>query len=96
VDGRVEFKAAPDERGTIISCAIRYLPPAGQLGAIAAKVLGKRPGFLMRQDLRRFKALLETGEIPTVTGAASAASPDYVRKKWVALRQALAREKRAS
>jgi hypothetical protein len=33
-----------------------------------AKLLGKDPNFMMRQDLRRLKALIETGEIPTVEG----------------------------
>ena len=32
------------------------------------RLLGKDPGFLMRQDLRRLKALIETGEIPTTEG----------------------------
>jgi hypothetical protein len=45
-----------------------YQPPAGALGGALAKVLGKDPSFMMRQDLRRLKALIEAGEIPTVEG----------------------------
>jgi hypothetical protein len=33
-----------------------------------AAMLGKYPNFLMRHNLRRFKALVETGEIPTIEG----------------------------
>jgi hypothetical protein len=45
-----------------------YQPPAGSIGNAFAKMLGKDPNFMMRQDLRRLKALIETGEIPTVEG----------------------------
>jgi uncharacterized membrane protein len=68
VDGFVEFSAAPANRGTVVSATVLYESPAGKLGHTVAKLLGKDPGFLMRQDLRRFKALIETGEIPTTEG----------------------------
>jgi len=68
VDGYVEFKPAPGNRGTLISARIRYRPPAGAMGSAIAKMLGKDPNFLMRQDLRRLKALMEAGEIPTIEG----------------------------
>jgi hypothetical protein len=47
---------------------MRFLPPGGKLGPAVARFIGKDPGFLMQQDLRRFKALIETGEIPTTEG----------------------------
>ena len=47
---------------------IQYRPPVGKLGSTVAKLLGKNPAFLMEQDMRRFKALIEAGEIPTVKG----------------------------
>lgn len=68
VDGYVEFRKATGNRGTFVSANIIYSPPAGRFGAALAKLLGKHPGFLMRQDLRRFKALIEAGEIPTIEG----------------------------
>jgi uncharacterized membrane protein len=68
LDGFVEFHSAPADRGTTVFATIIYTPPGGQLGRTAAKMLGKDPSFLMRQDLRRFKALVETGEIPTTEG----------------------------
>jgi hypothetical protein len=45
-----------------------YRPPAGAAGQAVAKMFGKNPSFLIRQDLRRMKALIETGEIPTIEG----------------------------
>ena len=68
VDGSVEFRTAPANRGTIVSALVIYRPPAGSIGHSVAKLFGKYPSFIMRQDLRRFKALVETGEIPTIEG----------------------------
>jgi uncharacterized membrane protein len=68
VDGIVKFSVAPGNRGTIIAPIIVYTPPAGKVGHTLARLLSKDPGFLMRQDLRRLKALIETGEIPTTEG----------------------------
>jgi hypothetical protein len=68
VDGFVEFEPAPGNRGTLVIARIRYHPPAGAMGHAVAKMLGKDPNFLMRQDLRRLKALMEAGEIPTTVG----------------------------
>ena len=68
MDGYVEFRNATGNRGTFVSANIIYSPPGGRFGAALAKLLGKHPGFLMRQDLRRFKALIEAGEIPTIEG----------------------------
>jgi len=31
-------------------------------------MLGENPNHTIQEDLRRFKALLETGEVPTTTG----------------------------
>jgi uncharacterized membrane protein len=68
VDGFVSFGPATGDRGTLVEAMISYRPPAEKLGHAAAKLLHKDPKFLMKQDLRRFKALIEAGEIPTVEG----------------------------
>ncbi|HEY2497185.1 MAG TPA: SRPBCC family protein [Candidatus Angelobacter sp.] len=68
VDGVVKFRKALGNRGTIINVFVVYQPPAGSIGNAFAKMLGKDPNFMMRQDLRRLKALIETGEIPTIEG----------------------------
>lgn len=67
VDGVVRFQAVP-HRGTLVTANLIFQPPAGRVGRAVAQIMGKAPHFLMRQDLRRFKALVETGEIPTTEG----------------------------
>jgi uncharacterized membrane protein len=105
LDGFVEFQAAPGNRGTVLFATIIYTPPAGSLGRTAAKMLGKDPSFLMRQDLRRFKALVETGEIPTVegqthgprsriAGAARLIDPDQPFPRRAQLREAIEAKRR--
>ena len=63
-EGRVEFADAPPGRGTYVRLLIRYKPPAGTLGQLLAKVMQREPNVQARRDLRRFKQLMETGEIP--------------------------------
>lgn len=69
--GRVEFVDAPGGRGTIVHVALQYNPPAGSMGAAFAKLFGKEPGTQVKEDLRHFKQIMETGEIPTVEGQSS-------------------------
>lgn len=66
--GAVDFRRGPDERGTEVHVTMEYDPPGGSLGAAAAKLVGKDPATEFRQNLLRFKALMETGEIPTIEG----------------------------
>jgi uncharacterized membrane protein len=63
-EGRVEFADAPPGRGTYVRLLLRYTPPAGELGRLVAKVMQREPNVQARRDLRRFKQLMETGEIP--------------------------------
>ncbi|WP_374943239.1 SRPBCC family protein [Sphingomonas sp.] len=62
--GRVEFRDA-GARGTVVTATIAYDPPAGIVGKIVAKMFQREPAIQARRDLRRFKQLLETGEIAT-------------------------------
>jgi uncharacterized membrane protein len=63
-EGRVEFADAPPGRGTFVRLLLRYTPPAGEVGRLVAKVMQREPNVQARRDLRRFKQLMETGEIP--------------------------------
>ena len=63
--GRVEFKDSPDARGTCVTVTLTYDPPAGGVGQLIAKLFQKEPKIQVRQDLRRFKQLMETGEVST-------------------------------
>ena len=62
--GRVEFRDA-GARGTVVIATIAYDPPAGMIGKLVAKVFQREPAIQARRDLRRFKQLIETGEIAT-------------------------------
>jgi uncharacterized membrane protein len=59
------------EHGTRVRVHLQYSPPGGRLGAIVARLFGEEPNQTIREDLRRFKRLLETGEIPTTQGQPS-------------------------
>lgn len=63
--GNVEFADAPGDRGTRVSLMMAYDPPAGELGRAIAKLFQREPQVQARHDLKRFKALMETGEIST-------------------------------
>ncbi len=63
--GRVEFRDAPGDRGTRVSLVMEYAPPGGELGRLAAKLFLREPEVQARHDLKRFKMLMETGEIAT-------------------------------
>jgi len=62
--GRIEFRDA-GARGTIVTATIAYDPPAGVVGKVIAKLFQREPAIQARRDLRRFKQLMETGEIAT-------------------------------
>ena len=63
--GKVRFEDAPGERGTRVSLVMAYDPPAGALGRAVAKLFLREPQVQARHDLKRFKMLMETGEIAT-------------------------------
>lgn len=62
--GKVEFVDAGD-RGTVVTATIAYDPPAGTVGKLIAKLFQREPAIQARRDLRRFKQLMETGEVAT-------------------------------
>ena len=70
--GSVRFRSAPGERGTVVSVSLEWVPPAGAAGRAFAKLLGEDPGSRLREDLRRVKQVLETGDVPTTEGQPSA------------------------
>ncbi len=62
--GRIEFRDA-GARGTVVTATIAYDPPAGTVGKLVAKLFQRDPSIQARRDLRRFKQLMETGEVAT-------------------------------
>jgi len=69
--GQVMFSDAPPGRGTIVQLVMTYDPPAGAIGKLVAKLFQREPAIQARRALRRFKQLLETGEV-TVNASPSA------------------------
>lgn len=66
--GTVRFEEYVGGRGTLLVVNLVYDAPGGPMGAALARVLGEEPKVQIRDDLRRFKQLIETGEIPTTRG----------------------------
>ena len=70
-DAVVSFAPAPAGRGTELWVELTQDPPGGDLGRVLLKATGKDRATRLADDLRRFKQLVETGEI-----ARSDATPD--------------------
>jgi len=69
--GVVRFEPATGNRGTLVSTSVHFRVPGGSAGVGLAKLLGANPRSEIREDLRRFKQLMEAGEIPTTRGQPS-------------------------
>jgi uncharacterized membrane protein len=76
-EGSVRFADAPGRRGTIVTVSMQYNPPAGSMGAAVARLFGEEPGQQLRDDLRHFKQIMETGEIPSVEGQPSGRNQNF-------------------
>jgi uncharacterized membrane protein len=61
--GAVRFEPAPGGRGTIVKVNLEYNPLGGTLGAAVAKLFGEEPEQQLDDDLRRFKQVMEVGEV---------------------------------
>lgn len=72
--GSVRFEPQAGGRGTHVSVTMNYNPPGGTAGKLIAKLFGEEPGQLVEQNLRRFKQLMETGEIATTEGQPAGAA----------------------
>lgn len=54
--------------GTTMTVMLQYDPPGGKLGGWVAWLAGSAPEQSLREGLRAFKRMAETGELPTVEG----------------------------
>jgi len=68
-EGSVRFKDAPADRGTEVMVELSYDAPAGAAGKVIAKWFGEEPGQQLTDDLRRFKQVMETGEVVLSDGS---------------------------
>lgn len=66
--GQVQFSDAPEGRGTVIRVRILYSAPGGKIAQEIARFFGESAEQQLREDLRRFKQVMEAGETPTTKG----------------------------
>ncbi len=66
--GFVRFQPATGNRGTVVKVVLEYNIPGGAVTAAIAKLFGEEPEQQIGDELRRFKMLMETGEIATTEG----------------------------
>jgi uncharacterized membrane protein len=64
--GEVHFRPAPGKWGTEVTLRLSFNAPGGAIGGGISKTLGLIPRTIEEKSLRRFKSLIETGEIPTL------------------------------
>jgi uncharacterized membrane protein len=62
-DGSVRFLPTPDGAGTEVHVHMHYSPPAGVVGMTVARMFGEDPSLQLKEDLRRFKQVIELGEV---------------------------------
>jgi uncharacterized membrane protein len=66
--GSVHFRELPHDRGTEVHVNLKYDAHSAQLGEPLARIMGESPRQQIRDDLRRFKQIMEAGEIATTHG----------------------------
>lgn len=70
--GKVKFNDAIGLTGTEIKVDLKYRPPlGGTAGVVLSRLAGEEPDQQVREDLRRLKRILETGEVISVEGQPS-------------------------
>ena len=80
-EGTVRFTDAPADRGTEIHVDLRYDAPAGKAGEAVAKLFGEEPSQQLRDDLRRLKQVLETGEVVRSDGSLEGAGQGFWKQR---------------
>jgi uncharacterized membrane protein len=77
----VSFRPAPGDRGTEIHVDLQQEVPGGPLGELVLKLTGSEPLAKVKDDLRRFKQHVETGEIPRSDGTPEGESAERKLKQ---------------
>jgi uncharacterized membrane protein len=60
--GSVNFDRAADGRATRVTVHLQYSPPMGKVGAAVARLFGADAETEIRDDLQRFKTMVESGQ----------------------------------
>jgi uncharacterized membrane protein len=79
--GSVRFADAPGDRGTEVRVDLHYQAPGGAAGVVVAKLLGEEPGQQLRDELRRFKQVMETGEVVLSEGSLQGAGEGLTNER---------------
>lgn len=79
--GRVEFRDALDGRGTEVDVRLEYRPPLGAPSVVVARLFGEQPWQQVRDDLRRFKQIVEAGETATIFGQTSGRIDEVMKQR---------------
>jgi uncharacterized membrane protein len=75
--GSVRFADAAGGRGTEVRVSLQYNPPGGLVGSLLARLLGEEPEHQISEDLRRLKAMIESGQIANNTGQVSGREAEH-------------------
>jgi uncharacterized membrane protein len=73
--GSVFFEDATGGRGTVVRVHLDVDPPGGGIGRALGRMLSPITKQQVQEDLRRFKNLIEAGEIPTIVGQSAGKRP---------------------
>lgn len=83
-DGEISFIRAPADRGTVVKVRMKYRLPGGKATHLLAKLFGRSPKALIREDLRSFKRFIELGEVLTTEGQAQGSGlREFARRKEI-------------
>lgn len=75
--GTVRFRALPNQRGTEVWVRMQYAPPGGSAGAALGRLMQSFTERQLQEDLRRFKQILEAGEVATTAQQSSGRSSSH-------------------
>lgn len=77
--GSVQFAPAPGDRGTEVTVDLHHVVPGGRLGRAVARLFGEHPEQQASDDLRRFKQVMEAGEVVRSSGTPEGSLAD---RQW--------------
>jgi uncharacterized membrane protein len=81
IEGSVEFRRAPGDRGTEIHIQIADSARPGKLGEAMHRLRGSDPLAHAKDELRRFKQLIETGVVAQSDGTPGGERVDAKRRQ---------------
>jgi uncharacterized membrane protein len=75
--GWVRFEPATGDRGTVVRVHLDITTPENLFGRALARLTHKGVELEVQEDLRRFKSLMESGEVPTIEGQSAGDRPFF-------------------